>query len=43
VRLPALAQRGVYLVRIAATREGGGSATREILLYHAGTAAPSAP
>jgi hypothetical protein len=43
VRLPTLAQRGVYLVRIAATREGGGSATREILLYHAGTAAPSAP
>ena len=43
VRLPTLARRGVYLVRIAATREGGGSATREILLYHAGAAAPSVP
>ena len=43
VRLPALAQRGVYLVRIAATREGGGGATRDILLYHAGAAHPSPP
>ena len=36
VRLPALSERGVYLVRIAATREGGGGATRTILLYHPG-------
>ena len=36
VRLPALRQRGVYLVRIAATREGGGGATRTVLLYHPG-------
>jgi hypothetical protein len=43
VRLPALAQRGVYLVRIAATREGGGGATRDILLYHPGAAHPSPP
>lgn len=43
VRLPALAERGVYLVRIAATREGGGGATRDILLYHPGAAHPSPP
>ena len=36
VRLPALAERGVYLVRVAATREGSGGVTRSILLYHAG-------
>ena len=36
VRLPALGIRGVYYVRIAATREGGGSATRTFLLYHPG-------
>ena len=36
VRLPALRERGVYLVRIAATREAGGGATRTILLYHPG-------
>ena len=38
VRLPALAERGVYLVRIGATREGSGGVTRSILLYHAGAA-----
>jgi hypothetical protein len=43
VRLPALAARGVYLVRIAATREDGGSATREFLLYHAGASNPTHP
>jgi hypothetical protein len=43
VRLPALAQRGVYLVRIAATREGGGGATRDVLLYHPGAADPRTP
>ena len=43
VRLPALAERGVYLVRIAATRDGGGGATRDILLYHPGAAHPSPP
>jgi hypothetical protein len=43
VRLPALAQRGVYLVRIAATREGSGGATRDILLYHPGAVVPSPP
>ena len=36
VRLPALAERGVYFVRIAATRESGGGATRTLLLYHPG-------
>ena len=36
VRLPALSERGVYFVRIAATRDGGGGATRTFLLYHAG-------
>ena len=36
VPLPALAERGVYFVRIAATREGGGGATRTLLLYHRG-------
>ena len=36
VRLPALSERGVYLVRVAATREGSGAATRSFLLYHAG-------
>lgn len=39
VRLPALTERGVYLVRVAATREGSGGVTRSFLLYHAG--APS--
>lgn len=43
VRLPALAERGVYLVRFAATREGGGSATRDVLLYHAGAARSRSP
>jgi len=38
VRLPALTERGVYLVRIAATREGSGGVTRSILLYHPGVA-----
>jgi hypothetical protein len=42
VRLPALKERGVYLVRVAATRQGSGSATRSILLYHAG-ASPTTP
>ena len=36
VRLPALTERGVYLVRVAATREGSGAATRSFLLFHAG-------
>lgn len=36
VRLPELKQRGVYLVRVAATREAGGGATASFLLYHAG-------
>ena len=36
VRLPALAEAGVYFVRIAATREGGGGVTRTLLLYHPG-------
>jgi hypothetical protein len=44
VRLPALKERGVYLVRVAATREGSGSATRSFFLYHAGSpAGPAAP
>jgi hypothetical protein len=38
VRLPTLTERGVYLVRIAATREGSGGVTRSILLYHPGVA-----
>ena len=38
VRLPALKERGVYLVRAAATREGSGGVTRSVLLYHAGSA-----
>jgi hypothetical protein len=42
VRLPALDERGVYLVRIAATREGGGGATRTLLLYHPGRERESA-
>jgi len=42
VRLPRLGVRGVYLVSIAATREGGSGATRSILVYHPG-AAPVAP
>jgi hypothetical protein len=43
VRLPALTQPGVYLVRVAATREGSGGVTRSILLYHAGTPHRAAP
>ena len=35
VRLPALAERGIYVVRIAATLKRGGSATSTVLLYHA--------
>jgi hypothetical protein len=42
VRLPALKERGVYLVRVAATREGSGSATRSFYLYHAGSPAAGA-
>ena len=42
VRLPALTERGVYLVRVGATRVGSGGATRSILLYHAGSPARSA-
>jgi hypothetical protein len=42
VRLPALSERGVYFVGISATREGGGGATRNILLYHPGDA-PAGP
>jgi hypothetical protein len=42
VRLPALTERGVYLVRVAATREGSGGVTRSILLYHAGPPRPTA-
>jgi hypothetical protein len=42
VRLPALMERGVYLVRVAATREGSGSATRSFQLYHAGSPAGTA-
>jgi len=38
VRLPPLPKRGVYFVRIAATREAGGGATRTFLVYHAGAA-----
>jgi len=41
VRLPALTKRGVYLVRVAGTREGSGGVTRSILLYHAGPPRPS--
>ncbi|PYP79815.1 MAG: hypothetical protein DMD35_06780 [Gemmatimonadetes bacterium] len=36
VRLPELEERGVYLVRVAATREAGGGVTTSFLLYHAG-------
>ena len=36
VRLPVLAARGMYFVRVAATREGGGGATRTFYLYHPG-------
>jgi hypothetical protein len=36
VRLPALAARGVYFVRVSATREAGGGATRTFYLYHPG-------
>jgi hypothetical protein len=43
VRLPPLAERGVYLVHIAATREAGGPATRSVLLYHAGAGPASRP
>jgi len=43
VRLPSLAERGVYFVGISATREGGGGATRNILLYHVGAAPVSPP
>lgn len=43
VRLPTLTRRGVYFVRVAATRVGGTSATREILFYHPGGVRPSAP
>ena len=43
VRLPALTERGVYLVRVAATREGSGGVTRSILLYHAGPPHGAAP
>ena len=43
VRLPTLTERGVYFVGISATREGGGGATRNILLYHSGTAPVSPP
>ena len=43
VRLPALARAGVYLVRVAATREGSGGVTRSILLYHAGPPHGAAP
>lgn len=39
VRLPALKERGVYVVRIAATREGSGGVTRSFFLYHAGSPA----
>ena len=37
IRLPALTRAGVYLVRVAATREGSGGVTRSILLFHAGS------
>ena len=43
VRLPALTQPGVYLVRVAATREGSGGVTRSALLYHAGPPHGAAP
>ena len=43
VRLPSLTERGVYFVGISATREGGGGATRNFLLYHAGAAPVSPP
>lgn len=43
VRLPPLTERGVYLVRVAATREGSGGVTRSVLLYHAGAPQPSMP
>ena len=42
VRLPALTERGVYLVRVAATREGSGGVTRSMLVYHAGPPPPTA-
>jgi len=42
VRLPPLPERGVYFVRIAATREAGGGATRTFLLYHRGAASEGA-
>ena len=41
VRLPALTERGVYLVRVAATRQGSGGATRSLLLFHPGPPARS--
>jgi hypothetical protein len=43
VRLPALKEPGVYLVRIGATREGSGGVTRSVLLYHAGPPRPATP
>ncbi|MFL5619070.1 MAG: hypothetical protein ACJ79A_11855 [Gemmatimonadaceae bacterium] len=43
VRLPTLKERGMYLVRVAATREGSGGVTRSILLYHPGAPRPTAP
>jgi hypothetical protein len=43
VRLPPLAERGVYFVGISATREASGGATRNFLLYHAGAAPVSPP
>jgi hypothetical protein len=36
VRLPVLGAAGVYLVRLAATLERGGSATQSVLLFHPG-------
>jgi hypothetical protein len=36
VRLPALSTPGVYFVRVSATRESGGGATRTFLLHHPG-------
>ena len=42
VRLPAFTERGVYLVRVAGTRDGSGGVTRSILLYHAGPPRPTA-
>jgi hypothetical protein len=43
VRIPSLGERGVYFVGISATREGGGGATRNILLYHPGATPVSPP